>query len=65
MESILIYCRYLGYNEIDTVEGLHALGNLEELHVEYQRLPYGMSLSFDPKSLATLSVSSSISMTEF
>ncbi|CAG7835544.1 unnamed protein product [Allacma fusca] len=56
----LLECRqlrilYLGYNEIDTVEGLHNLTKLEELHIENQRLPRGTSLTFDPRTLATLS----------
>ncbi|CAG7716389.1 unnamed protein product, partial [Allacma fusca] len=54
----LLECRqlrilYLGYNEIDTVEGLHNLTKLEELHIENQRLPRGTSLTFDPRTLAT------------
>ena len=57
--------RYLGYNEIETVEGLHTLTKLEELHVEHQRLQNGMSLTFDPKSLSTFCVSSQLSRFKF
>jgi hypothetical protein len=39
------------------VEGLEKIEALEELHIEYQELPLGEQLLFDPTSLNVLSVS--------
>ncbi|XP_033118616.1 protein phosphatase 1 regulatory subunit 42-like [Anneissia japonica] len=48
---------YLGGNYITVLEGLDKLDQLRELHIENQQLPPGERLLFDPRSLATLSVS--------
>lgn len=48
---------YLGYNEIGVIEGLEQLKVLREIHVEYQNLPLGESIYFDPRSVASLAVS--------
>ena len=39
------------------IEGLEKLDQLQELHVENQRLPAGEQLLFDPRSLQCLAVS--------
>ena len=49
--------RYLGGNAITVLEGLDKQHQLQELHVENQRLPSGEQLLFDPRSLRSLSVS--------
>jgi len=38
------------------VEGLQGLFNLRELHVEYQKLPPGEKLLFDPRTLTAIGV---------
>ena len=48
--------RYIGGNSISVLEGLDKLTNLQELHIENQKLPSGEKLLFDPRSVATLSV---------
>ncbi|XP_061930133.1 protein phosphatase 1 regulatory subunit 42-like isoform X1 [Apis cerana] len=48
---------YLGYNKILVVEGLENLKNLTVLQIENQKLPFGESLYFDPRSILALSVS--------
>ncbi|KAI6660496.1 Protein phosphatase 1 regulatory subunit 42 [Oopsacas minuta] len=45
---------YLGRNCITVVEGLDQLQQLTELHIEYQKLPLGEKLLFDPKSIVAL-----------
>ncbi len=50
-------CRYLGGNCISVLEGFEKVENLQELHVENQRLPAGEKLLFDPRSLSSLAVS--------
>lgn len=45
---------YLGRNCITVVEGLDQLQQLSELHIEYQKLPLGEKLLFDPKSIVAL-----------
>lgn len=58
LESYLVFsCRYLGGNEISVIEGLDKLDSLKELHVDNQKLPVGERLLFDPRTLASLSVS--------
>ena len=48
---------YLGHNYRDTVvEGVENFPELGELHVEYQQLPVGEKLLFDPRSLKAVSV---------
>ena len=49
--------RYLGGNCITVLEGLDKLENLQELHIENQRLPAGEKILFDPRTLIALSVS--------
>ncbi|XP_016767406.1 protein phosphatase 1 regulatory subunit 42-like [Apis mellifera] len=46
---------YLGYNKILVVEGLENLKNLTVLQIENQKLPFGESLYFDPRSILALS----------
>ncbi|OAD62742.1 Protein phosphatase 1 regulatory subunit 42 [Eufriesea mexicana] len=46
---------YLGYNKILIVEGLECLKNLTVLQIENQKLSFGESLCFDPRSILTLS----------
>nr|CAD7590049.1 unnamed protein product [Timema genevievae] len=46
---------YLSQNCIAVLEGLEALNNLEELHIDKQQLPPGESLYFDPRTIKTLS----------
>nr|CAD7260598.1 unnamed protein product [Timema shepardi] len=46
---------YLSRNCIAVLEGLEALNNLEELHIDKQQLPPGESLYFDPRTIKTLS----------
>jgi len=48
--------RYLGQNQITVVEGLDHNKNLTELHIEYQNLPDGEKLLFDPRTIESLSV---------
>ena len=48
--------RYLGGNAITVLEGFEKVENLQELHIENQKLAPGEKLLFDPRSLATLSV---------
>ena len=52
--------RYLGQNQIMVVEGLERNKNLTELHIEYQELPEGEKLLFDPRTIESLSVSNII-----
>lgn len=47
---------YLGHNNIVVVEGLENLKQLQELHIESQRIPPGGSFCFEPRSAFTLSV---------
>lgn len=49
-------CRFIGKNKIGTLEGLHDLHHLKELHIEHQLLPQGEKLLIDPRSMETLSV---------
>ena len=49
--------RYLGHNSITVVEGLDHNEFLTELHIEYQDLPPGEKLLFDPHTMECLSVS--------
>lgn len=49
-------CRYLGGNRIAVVEGLEHLRELQELHLENQRLAPGEKLLFDPRTLVSLAV---------
>ena len=51
---------YLGRNSITVVEGLDQLQQLTELHIEYQRLPLGEKLLFDPKSIVAIITSLSV-----
>lgn len=51
-----LFYRYLGYNCISVVEGLEAITNLEELHIESQKLQPGETIYFDPRSIKNLSV---------
>ena len=51
---------YLGRNCITVVEGLDQLQQLTELHIEYQKLPLGEKLLFDPKSIVALITSLSV-----
>jgi len=46
----------LGGNCITVLEGLDKLENLQELHIENQRLPPGEKLLFDPRTIRSLSV---------
>ncbi|KAK9877460.1 hypothetical protein WA026_018569 [Henosepilachna vigintioctopunctata] len=48
---------YLGNNEFSVLEGISHLNDLEELHIEKQRLPIGMSLCFDPRSVFSIAKS--------
>lgn len=48
---------YIGRNKICVIEGLEALKNLEELHVEKQSLSDNSSLCLDPRTILSLSVS--------
>ncbi len=57
---MFLYLRFLGGNSITVVEGLDELKSLKELHVEGQKLPRGEKLVFDPRSISSLSVSSSL-----
>jgi len=41
------------------IEGLERLDQLQELHVENQKLPLGEKLLFDPRTINALSVSTS------
>ena len=52
-----MYFRYLGYNNLSVIEGLQSLVHLVELNVEYQRLPPGEKLLFEPRTLLGLRVS--------
>ena len=45
---------YLGRNCITVVEGLEHLSSLTELHIEYQTMPLGEKLLFDPNSIVSL-----------
>ena len=57
--SVYLFCvcfRYVGGNAITVVEGLDKLTNLQELHIENQKLSPGEKLLFDPRSIAALSV---------
>ncbi len=54
----MFICRYLGGNGITVLEGLEKLDQLQELHIENQKLPAGEKILFDPRSIATLAVSS-------
>lgn len=56
---MLCVIRYLGGNCITVIEGLEALDQLQELHVEHQKLPPGEKVLFDPRSVGTLAVSTS------
>lgn len=58
-DQLFIFARFLGGNSITLVEGLEQLGALKELHIEGQRLPPGEKLLFDPRTVQSLSVSSS------
>ena len=49
--------RYLGGNSIVVVEGLQEVNQLQELHVENQRLSSGEKLLFDARSLQAIAVS--------
>lgn len=40
------------------IEGLDKLENLQELHIENQRMPPGEKLLFDPRTLRAISVNS-------
>ena len=51
---------YLARNSITVVEGLEQLHQLTELHIEYQKLPLGEKLLFDPKSVVALITSLSV-----
>lgn len=51
-----LLCRYLGGNKIAVVEGLEKLGELNELHLENQRMAPGEKLLFDPRTLLSLAV---------
>lgn len=51
-----LLCRYLGRNSIAMVEGLEQLSELQELHLENQRLAPGEKLLFDPRTLRSLAV---------
>ena len=51
-----MFYRYLGGNCITVLEGLDKLENLQELHIENQRLPPGEKLLFDPRTIRSLSV---------
>ncbi len=53
---VMFFSRYLGGNSITVLEGFDKVHNLQELHIENQRIPPGEKLLFDPRSLATLSV---------
>lgn len=46
---------YLSRNRISVLEGLHMCTMLEELFIDYQELPFGEKLLFDPRSIAALS----------
>jgi protein phosphatase 1 regulatory subunit 42 len=48
---------YIGGNSIVVVEGLEELNQLQELHIENQRLPSGEKLLFDHRSLQAIAVS--------
>lgn len=48
--------RYLSGNTITVLEGLDQLDQLQELHVENQKLPTGEKLLFDPITIQALSV---------
>lgn len=48
---------YLGHNNIIIIEGLENTKQLQELHVESQKIPFGESLCFEPRSAFALSVS--------
>ncbi|XP_066917917.1 protein phosphatase 1 regulatory subunit 42-like [Clytia hemisphaerica] len=48
---------YLGQNQITVVEGLDKNKSLTELHIEYQELPEGEKLLFDPRTIESLSSS--------
>ena len=56
MEIFVSIFRYLGGNAITVLEGFEKVENLQELHIENQKLAPGEKLLFDPRSLATLSV---------
>jgi len=56
-------CRYVGGNSIVVVEGLEELLDLQELHIENQRLPSGEKLLFDPRSLQAIGVSHNVMFT--
>ena len=56
MENFVSIFRYLGGNAITVLEGFEKVENLQELHIENQKLAPGEKLLFDPRSLATLSV---------
>ncbi|XP_039305733.1 protein phosphatase 1 regulatory subunit 42 isoform X2 [Solenopsis invicta] len=47
---------YLGYNNIIVVEGLQNTKKLQELYIESQKIPFGESLCFEPRSAFTLSM---------
>lgn len=51
---------YLGHNSITVIEGLDSNFCLAELHVEYQSLPEGEKLLFDPRTLSAISGSLAI-----
>ena len=55
--QLLILFRYIGGNAITVVEGLDKLPNLQELHIENQKLAPGEKLLFDPRTISALSVS--------
>ncbi|XP_072749591.1 protein phosphatase 1 regulatory subunit 42 [Anoplolepis gracilipes] len=46
---------YLGHNNIIIIEGLENAKQLQELHVESQKIPFGESLCFEPRSALALS----------
>lgn len=54
--SVITFIRYLGGNCITVIEGLDKLENLQELHIENQRMPPGEKLLFDPRTMRAISV---------
>jgi len=51
-----MFSRFLGYNEIEVLEGLETLKHLTDLHVENQKLPKKQALIFCPASMDTIAV---------
>ena len=49
--------RYLSHNQINVVEGLENCKSLNELHIDFQKLPPGEKLLFDPRTLEAIGVS--------